>query len=158
MIEAYLKGRFRPFPASDRPPVEQILGSFEWLEKSLVKKQDFRGCAFLNALAELGEDEPDARKLAVNIKETRRLWFRELLSQLDIDDPETLANQLSLLVDGAYSAALMRNDPAMTKAAISAARILLKNAGVRIAPSSPRPGASKSIQRSASESSKPRRA
>jgi AcrR family transcriptional regulator len=25
MIEAYLKGRFRPFPASDRPPVEQIL-------------------------------------------------------------------------------------------------------------------------------------
>src|ERR1700736_4586831 len=136
MIEAYLRGRFRPFPASDKPPAEQILGNFEWLEKSLVKKQDFRGCAFLNALAELGEDESEARKLAVNIKESRRLWFRDLLSQLDVDDPETLANQLSLLVDGAYSAALIRNDPAMIKAAISAARILLKNAGVRIAPAS----------------------
>jgi AcrR family transcriptional regulator len=155
MIEAYLRGRFRPFPVSDKPPAEQILGNFEWLEKSLVKKQDFRGCAFLNALAELGEDESEARKLAVNIKESRRLWFRDLLSQLDVDDPETLANQLSLLVDGAYSAALIRNDPAMTKAAISAARILLKNAGVRIAPASPRPGASKS---SASESAKRRRA
>jgi AcrR family transcriptional regulator len=155
MIEAYLRGRFRPFPVSDKPPAEQILGNFEWLEKSLVKKQDFRGCAFLNALAELGEDESEARKLAVNIKESRRLWFRDLLSQLDVDDPETLANQLSLLVDGAYSAALIRNDPAMTKAAISAARILLKNAGVRIAPASLRPGASKS---SASESAKRRRA
>jgi AcrR family transcriptional regulator len=139
MIETYLKGRFRPFPVSDRPPAEQILRNFEWLEKTLVKKEDFRGCAFLNALAELGEDEPEARKVAVKIKESRRIWFRELLSQLDIDDPETLANQLSLLVDGAYSAALIRNDPAMTRAAISAARVLLKNAGVRIAPNAPRP-------------------
>jgi AcrR family transcriptional regulator len=141
MIEAYLLRRFKPYPVSDRPPAEQILANFEWLEKSLVRSKDFRGCAYLNALAELGEDERDARKVAVEIKDGRRLWFRGLLSQLDVDDPETLATQLALLVDGAYSAMLVRNDPATTRAAIAAARILLKNAGVSISPSAFPPSA-----------------
>src|ERR1700760_3326046 len=36
MIEAYLRGRFRPLPVdSDKPPAEQILSNFAWLERSL---------------------------------------------------------------------------------------------------------------------------
>jgi hypothetical protein len=80
----------------------------------------------------LGEDERESRAIAAQFKESRRLWFRDLLSQLDVDDPETLATQLSLLIDGAYSAMLTRNDPSSTRAAIAAARVLLKNAGVSI--------------------------
>jgi AcrR family transcriptional regulator len=133
MIEAYLRGRFRPFPEdSDKPPAEQILANFAWLERSLSSKKEYRGCAYLNALAELGEDERESRDLAVQFKESRRLWFRDLLSKLDIDDPDTLATQLSLLVDGAYSAMLTRKDPSSTRAAIAAARVLLKNAGVSL--------------------------
>jgi hypothetical protein len=90
MIEAYLLRRFKPYPVSDRPPAAQILANFEWLEKSLVRSKNFRGCAYLDALAELGEDERDACKVAVEIKDGRRLWFRGLLSQLEVDDPETL--------------------------------------------------------------------
>jgi AcrR family transcriptional regulator len=134
MIEAYLRGRFRPFPAgSDKPPAEQILSNFAWLERSLSSKTEYRGCAYLNALAELGEDERESRDLAAHFKESRRLWFRDLLSKLDVDDPDTLATQLSLLVDGAYSAMLVRKDPSSTRAAIAAARVLLKNAGVSLA-------------------------
>jgi AcrR family transcriptional regulator len=134
MIEAYLRGRFRPFPQdSDRSPAEQILANFAWLERSLSSKKEYRGCAYLNALAELGEDERESRDLAAHFKESRRLWFRDLLSKLDVDDPETLATQLSLLVDGAYSAMLTRRDPSSTRAAIAAARVLLKNAGVDLA-------------------------
>lgn len=133
MIEAYLRGRFRPFPEdSDKPPAEQILSNFAWLERSLSAKKEYRGCAYLNALAELGEDERESRDLAVQFKESRRLWFRDLLSKLDVDDPDTLATQLSLLVDGAYSAMLTRKDPSSTRAAIAAARVLLKNAGVNL--------------------------
>jgi AcrR family transcriptional regulator len=134
MIEAYLKGRFRPFPAqSSKSPAEQILSNFAWLERSLTSKKEYRGCAYLNALAELGEDEREARNIASSFKESRRLWFRDLLSQLNVDDPDTLATQLSLLVDGAYSAMLSRRDPSTTRATIAAARILLKNAGVSLA-------------------------
>ena len=138
MIEAYLRGRFRPLPVdSDKPPAEQILSNFAWLERSLSSKKEYRGCAYLNALAELGDDERESRDLAASYKESRRLWFRDLLSKLDIDDPDTLATQLSLLVDGAYSAMLTRKDPSSTRAAIAAARVLLKNAGVNLAYTAP---------------------
>src|SRR5882757_6158720 len=138
MIEAYLRGRFRPLPVdSDKPPAEQILSNFAWLERSLSSKKEYRGCAYLNALAELGEDERESRDLAASFKESRRLWFRDLLSKLDIDDPDMLATQLSLLVDGAYSAMLTRRDPSSTRAAIAAARVLLKNAGVNLAYAAP---------------------
>jgi AcrR family transcriptional regulator len=143
MIEAYLRGRFRPFPVdSAKPPAEQILSNFAWLERSLSSKKEYRGCAYLNALAELGEDERESRDLAAQIKESRRLWFRDLLSKLDIDDPDTLATQLSLLVDGAYSAMLTRKDPSSTRAAIAAARVLLKNAGVNLTYAAPQGPAS----------------
>jgi AcrR family transcriptional regulator len=138
MIEAYLRGRFRPLPEdSDKPPAEQILSNFAWLDRSLSSKREYRGCAYLNALAELGEDERESRDLAAHFKESRRLWFRHLLSKLDVDDPDTLATQLSLLVDGAYSAMLTRKDPSSTRAAIAAARVLLKNAGVSLAYAAP---------------------
>lgn len=134
LIVAYLKGRFRPLPAtSSKPPAEQILRNFEWFARSLSMAEDYRGCAYLNALAELGDEEGEARKLAIEFKESRRLWYRDLLSQLEVDDPDTLATQLSLLIDGAYAAALVRRDPSVGWAAVAAARILLKSAGVRIA-------------------------
>ena len=85
----YLLGRFRPLPeASTKPPVEQILANLEWIARSLTSAMDFRGCAFLNALAELGSEDSEVRKLAVAYKECRQLWYRDLLSQLDVDDPE----------------------------------------------------------------------
>jgi AcrR family transcriptional regulator len=145
MIEAYLRGRFQPFPEdSDKPPAEQILSNFAWLEKSLSSKKEYRGCAYLNALAELGEDERESRDLAAHLKESRRLWYRDLLSKLDVDDPDTLATQLTLLVDGAYSAMLTTRDPSSTRAAIAAARILLKNAGVNLTYAAARNSTSKS--------------
>jgi AcrR family transcriptional regulator len=133
LVIGYLRGRFRPLPeASVKPPAEQILANLEWIARSLTGARDFRGCAFVNALAELGSEDSEARKLAVAYKESRRLWYRDLLSQLGVDDPDTLATQLSLLVDGAYAAVLIHQDPAMMRPAIAAARILLKAAGVVI--------------------------
>ena len=137
LVIAYLKGRFRPLPAaSDKSPAEQILKNFEWFARSLAMAADYRGCAYLNALAELGDENSEARKLAVAFKESRRLWYRELLSRLDIDDPDMLATQLALLIDGAYAAMLVRKDPSVGQAAIAAARVLLKDAGIRKAPKS----------------------
>jgi AcrR family transcriptional regulator len=133
LVVAYLKGRFRPLPpASARAPAEQILRNFEWFARSLSMAEDYRGCAYLNALAELGDEDSEARRLAVEFKESRRLWYRDLLSRLEVDDPDTLATQLALLIDGAYAAALVRRDRSVGWAAVAAARVLLKNAGVQI--------------------------
>jgi len=133
LVISYLQRRFRPLPvASTKPPAEQILDHLEWIARSLTSAKDYRGCAFLNVLAELGSEDSEAREMAVAYKESRRLRYRDLLSQLDVDDPDTLATQLALLVDGAYAAVLIHRDPAKMRPAIAAARTLLKAAGVAI--------------------------
>jgi AcrR family transcriptional regulator len=131
LISAYLAGRFVQAPPSDQPPVEQILGTFDRLERGFASK-GFRGCPFVNAVAELGAEDQSVRKIAIAFKESRRLWFRELLTQLGVTDAEGLATQLALLVDGSIAQDLVRNDPSMARAAKEAAMVLLANAGVRV--------------------------
>jgi len=82
-------------------------------------------------VAELGEDR-SVRKVAIAFKESRRLWFRDLLVQLGVADADALATQLALLVDGSIAQDLVRNDPAMARAAKEAATVLLRNAGVNV--------------------------
>ena len=131
LISAYLARRFVAPRPSDKPPAEQILGTFDSLERRFSAK-DFRGCPFVNAVAELGSEDQAVRRIAVAFKESRRLWFRDLLMQLGVTDAEALATQLTLLVDGSIAQDLVRNDPAMARAAKQAATVLLENAGVKI--------------------------
>lgn len=131
LISAYLARRFVQPQPSDKPPAEQILGTFDRLERGFASK-GFRGCPFVNAVAELGTEDQAVRKIAVAFKESRRLWFRDLLLQLGVTDAEGLATQLTLLVDGSIAQDLVRNDPSMARAAKEAARVLLGNAGVAV--------------------------
>jgi AcrR family transcriptional regulator len=131
LISAYLARRFVQPQPSDKPPAEQILGTFDRLERGFASK-GFRGCPFVNAVAELGAEDQAVRRIAIAFKESRRLWFRDLLLQLDVTDAEGLATQLTLLVDGSIAQDLVRNDPLMARAAKEAARVLLENAGVEV--------------------------
>ena len=131
LIAAYLTRRIRPIASSDAPPAEQILAVFERLERTFASR-GFRGCPFVNAVAELGEHP--TRAIAANFKEGRRVWFRDRLIELRIRDADGVATQLSLLVDGAIAAALVRGDVGMAKAARDAARTLLRSAGARFGP------------------------
>ena len=146
LISAYLERRFVQPRPSDKSPIEQILGTFDSLERRFASK-DFRGCPFVNAVAELGSEDRSVRKVAVEFKESRRLWFRDHLVRLGVTDAEGLATQLAVLVDGSIAQDLVRNDPAMARAAKEAAKVLLANAGVEIGGSdpaqTPRPGAKK---------------
>jgi AcrR family transcriptional regulator len=131
LIRAYLERRFVPPRASDKPPVEQILGTFDALERRF-SASDFRGCPFVNAVAELGAEDQSVRQIAIAFKESRRLWFRDLLLRLGVADPEGLATQLTLLVDGSIAQDLVRDDPSMARAAKDAAQVLLAHAGVEV--------------------------
>jgi AcrR family transcriptional regulator len=131
LISAYLARRFVQPRPSEKPPVEQILGTFDSLERRFASK-DFRGCPFVNAVAELGSEDRSVRKIAIAFKESRRLWFRDLLMQIGVANAEALATQLAVLVDGCIAQDLVRNDPAMARAAKDAATVLLANAGIEL--------------------------
>lgn len=131
LISAYLQRRFVQVKWSDKPPLEQILGTFDSLERQFAHK-DFRGCPFVNAVVEMGPAHKPVKRIAVAFKESRRLWFRDLLLQLGAKDPEGLATQLILLVDGSIAQDLVRDDPAMARAAKDAAKVLLAGAGIRL--------------------------
>jgi AcrR family transcriptional regulator len=133
LIRAYLGRRSVAMPASDKSPIEQILGTFDALERRFGAR-DFRGCPFVNAVAELGAEDHAVRGIATAFKDGRRARFRELLQQLGATeaDADRLATQLQLLVDGAIAADLVHNDPSMAVAAKQAATVLLANAGLKI--------------------------
>jgi AcrR family transcriptional regulator len=133
LIRAYLDRRSVAMPPSDKSPIDQILGTFDSLQRRFGAR-DFRGCPFVNAVAELGAEDHAVRHIATAFKDGRRARFRELLQRLGATgaDADRLATQLQLLVDGAIAADLVHNDPSMAVAAKQAATVLLANAGLKI--------------------------
>ncbi len=129
LIAAYLARRIIPISISEKPAAEQILESFDQLERSLAD-DGLRGCPFVNAVIELKDPDHAANEIALAFKNQRRTWLLELLGRQQIADPESLAMQLMLLIDGAIAAAVIRRDPKVARAARDAARVLLAAAGV----------------------------
>src|SRR6266852_1817024 len=116
LIAAYLTARFRHIAPSDAPAREQILGYFDYLERTFASAT-FRGCPYVNAVAELSDPKHAAAGIAQQFKEQRRLWFRALLERLGVKNADALATQLQLLVEGALAATLVRSDPALARSA-----------------------------------------
>ncbi|HUQ75508.1 MAG TPA: TetR/AcrR family transcriptional regulator [Burkholderiales bacterium] len=144
LIAAYLTSRFKLVPPSDAPAREQILGYFDRLE-AMFADGGFRGCPYVNAVTELGDRKHPATGIAVQFKDQRLAWYRALLERMGVPDPEGLALQLQLLVEGALVTALVREDPSVAKAARAAAEALLNAASKH--PGSPRSAASRRRKR-----------
>ncbi|MGE0724800.1 MAG: TetR/AcrR family transcriptional regulator, partial [Alphaproteobacteria bacterium] len=75
LIEAYLARRSVPLPAPAGDPLAEIMASFDRLEETF-RRGDFRGCPFVNAVAEIGDRRHGAARLAVAFKADREAWMR----------------------------------------------------------------------------------
>jgi AcrR family transcriptional regulator len=127
LIVAYLQRRARPLGVTDDPPAQQILALFDGLEQGFADAR-FRGCPFVNAVAELGEADHPAHPIARAFKDERKGWFRALTVRLGRSDADDLAAQLALLLDGAIAGALVSGDPGVARTARRAAETLLRPA------------------------------
>ena len=155
LIVAYLSRRLRPIEASDLAPAQQILEDFDRLERAM-RRNGYRGCPFMNAVAELADPTHAAHRIAVSHKRKRWTLFRNLLTQSGVDDPEGLATQLMILGEGAVAQALVHGDPTMARAAREAARVLMTAAGVDVTPSAAPARARSSRRIAANRSSRSR--
>lgn len=105
-LGAYLEG------LADRPADERILAVFDWLA-DWHRDAGARGCAFLNAAAELVEAGDAAARRVV--REHKRWWaktFAKLGRQAGATDPDRLGERLVLIMDGANARVLVEADTA----------------------------------------------
>lgn len=83
-------------------PRERLLAVFDWLA-DFSAEEGRRGCAFLNAAAEIPDPDDPARRVALRYKRWIRHYLAQLANDVGMEEPERLGSQLLLLIDGTSS-------------------------------------------------------
>jgi AcrR family transcriptional regulator len=81
-------------------PLAQLLAWLEEMARHLAEP-DERGCALANAAIELPEKDHPARRVIEEYKRAQRLRLVRLSEQAGLSEPEMLADELHLLLEGA---------------------------------------------------------
>ena len=82
-------------------PLAQLRALFDAVENVLHSEQ-FRGCAFVNASIEFPVPHEPAHVAAANSKAAFEQMVREIAERAGADDPAALAQELMLIMEGAY--------------------------------------------------------
>ena len=115
---------FRTAVDQAQTPAERLLNLFTVL-KEWFDSEGFRGCAFINTSGETGDPQDPVRLVAKDHKQKLLDYVRELCTEYGAADPETLARQLLILIDGAITVALVMGDHSAADNAQCMARKLL---------------------------------
>ena len=92
--------------------------------KEWFRQERFYGCPFINAVGEHDKDQKRLRAIAMRHKKVVLAYIEKLASEMGASEPEVLAHQLALLMDGAIVAAMVSRDPSVADTAGLAARAL----------------------------------
>jgi len=106
---------------------EKLLAFFQALQ-NYVKTPACYGCPFLNAATEYPETDYPGHQVALEHKQSVRVRFRQLAKEAGAAKPDALADQLFLLMDGAYMASRMFGAKNPAAQVAEAARILIDTA------------------------------
>lgn len=123
-FHAWLNNKLDQF---SKQPSEKIQKLFDFIEE-WVTAPDFRGMAFIKASAEFPNEENVIHKLSAEHAKEFRNYIASLASQAGVLEPEALALQLSLLIEGAIQAEQMKRGSGAIKYAKKAAKILIDSA------------------------------
>src|SRR5256886_6218985 len=96
--------------------------------KSWFGEERFYGCPLLNAVGEHDKDAKQFRAIALRHKKVVLAHIEKLAAEMGAAEPEMLAHQLALLIDGAIVAAMVSRDPCVADTAALAAGNLFEPA------------------------------
>ena len=99
--------------------------------KSWFGEERFYGCPFINAVGEHDKDQKQFRAIALKHKKVVLAHIEKLAGDMGAAEPEMLAHQLALLIDGAIVAAMVSRNPAVADTAGLAAGSLFGPAKAR---------------------------
>ena len=131
LIVAYLERSNRRFwqwfddaVAGERDPRSRLTALFDAVAR-LATSPACLGCTFQGTAAEFPDQAHPGHRVARAHKEAVLARLRELAAQADAHDPDALADQLLLVMDGAFASARMFGTDSPAATAPQAARAML---------------------------------
>ena len=91
--------------------------------EALVRRGTLLRLPFINAVAEHDKDAKQFRNIALRHKKVVLAHIEKLAAEMGAAEPQVLAHQLALLIDGAIVAAMVSRDPGVADTAGLAAGI-----------------------------------
>ena len=108
-------------------PSERLSAVFDVIEE-WFRNKDYHGCSFGQAATEFRDPKHSVHKMALEHKQQMLAYFRELAAAAGAKDPELLAQQISLLVEGAVIHMEVFREPQVARIADEAAQKLVAEA------------------------------
>jgi AcrR family transcriptional regulator len=108
-------------------PLGQLMAVFDWLARWHAA-DGHRGCAFLNAAAEVIDAQAPSRQVIADHKRWIRDYLSELAREAGLRDPDGLGYDLLFLLDGANARVLAENDDQAAHRAAELAELLIARA------------------------------
>jgi len=137
LIAAYLEDSNEQFwnnfeeITKDAPTArEKLLAFFQGLQEYVTTPACY-GCPFLNIATEYPETDYPGHQVAIEHKQSVRMRFHQLAEETGAKKPDILADQLFLLMDGAYMASRMFGAKNPAAHVAEAARVLIDSASMQ---------------------------
>ena len=108
-------------------PEQKILRIFELLGKS-IQEPDYRGCPFINAVAEFPDPKHPVQVITAEHRHWLRALFQNLAKAAHLKNVESLVTALMMLYDGALVAGLLDKESEVLKSSTRAADALISSA------------------------------
>jgi AcrR family transcriptional regulator len=102
----------------------ELEGQLEWIGER-VGRPNYRGCPQINVAAEFPDIDHPARAVAIAHKGELRRRLRLIAERLQVQRPDELAAQLSLLINGAFVSSQMLSADEATPVLLATARVLV---------------------------------
>lgn len=91
-------------------PAAQLRGLFDVVER-VINSDEFQGCIFVNAAMEFPLAHEPAHLAAAEHKRAIESIVRELAAEANADNPAAMAQDLCLIIEGAYVTRQVTGDP-----------------------------------------------
>lgn len=108
-------------------PADKPLAVFDALAQRFASK-DYRGCAFINSMVELANRDHVVHQAAEEHKRLVTAYIGGLLKEAGIAEPNALAHEFMMLMDGAIVTAVREGSSDAAQSAKRIAAVLLNDA------------------------------
>ena len=90
-------------------PRERLVGLFD-VYANWIGSEGFDGCLFIKAASEFSDPENKCKAVSIEAKRLSKQLIKELVLEANASDPDTLTDQLNLLIQGATVQAQVADD------------------------------------------------